>query len=161
MEEEKLNEQQINEVNERVKEIISNFRIALLNTASYDLENYWRFGMNGDVEHVAFQKLFNVKQEIVQYLEKETRLVCQDVELYHARRREVCEDIMNDMLLILEPAMRGRRSDKKEDMIWERKVLHIANKVIDKSEYINKGMYERGKVYSREKSACTNIFNIR
>lgn len=132
--EKELTEEQMKEVNERVREIVSTLRLAVINTAGYDYSNYWKFGMRGDPEHVAFRKLFNVKEEFVRYIEKETMLVCSDdKQFYQNKRRKLKEEIIDELMEFLDPQLRGRVDGNR---IW-RRVVNISDKLIDRAERLN------------------------
>ena len=134
----------IKEANERAREIISMLRLALINTAFYDHANYVRYGMHGDPQSAAFKKMFNIKQEFIGYLEKETRLVFADNEhLYDKKRRKVKDDMINELMNFMTPHLRGSAPTHHMFQI----TAGIVGKLMDMSEImLEDGIMAKGKM---------------
>jgi len=133
----------IKEANERAREVISMLRLAIINTSFYDHANYVKFGMRGDPESAAFKKMFNMKRDFVEYLEKETRLVFADNEYYFSkRRRKIQDDMINELMQFISPYLRGNVPSH----IVLKKVYHIVNKIMNRSEEVlEDGIMHKGK----------------
>lgn len=142
----------VKEANERALEIISQLRLAIINTAMYDNANYVKFGMSGDPQSAAFKKMFNMKLEIVEYLEKETKLVFSDRRhLHQERRRAIKDKMINELMEFLNAHLIGRTPSphllNKAASVVE-KILSHSDKILDDGIRIN------GKILDRPK----NIF---
>ena len=148
MEDNKLTPEQIGEVNTRVKEIIETFREGLCNSAVFDYNSYWTRGMFGDGEmSEACKHVYETKSRIVEMIDKETMLVCQDDRsLYYNAKRKVKDRVITTMMNILEPALVGR---SRHDRYIER-VVSIAEFAIGKGEELNE-FSTRGKYLKKIK----------
>jgi len=142
----------IKEANERAREIISTLRLAIINTSFYDHANYVRYGMHGDPESAAFKKMFNMKLEFVQYLEKETRLVFANNEhLYDKKRRKIKDDMIDELMNFMTPHLRGSAPTHHMLQI----TASIVDKIMNRSEQVlEDGIMTKGKMLGKP----TNLF---
>jgi hypothetical protein len=137
----------IKEANERAREIISMLRLAIINTSFYDHANYVRYGMHGDPESAAFKKMFNMKLEFVQYLEKETRLVFANNEhYYNNERREIKDKMIDELMSFMTPHLRGGVPGPH----MFQKTASIVDKIMNRSEQVlEDGIMTKGKMLGK------------
>jgi hypothetical protein len=140
----------IKEANARAREIISMLRLALINTAFYDHANYLRYGMHGDPESAAFKKMFNMKKEFIEYLEKETRLVFANNEhLYDEKRRKIKDDMINDLMNFMAPKMRGTTPTP----VMLQRTVAIVDKLMNRADLVlEDGIKLKGKMFGKPAS---------
>ncbi len=138
MEEKKLSEEQIKEVNAKVIEIIEVFREGLCNSAAFDYGNYWRFGMDGKgVLSEACKHVYNTKALVVDMIDKEMNMVLNNNEeqRYHKKRRVYKEKVIESLRNLLEPALQGRREMKHH--VYMERVVNLADFVLEKGEELS------------------------
>lgn len=146
MENKELTSEQLNEVNARVKEIVETFREGLCNSSAFDYGNYWTQGLSGNSQMSdACKYVYDTKKRIVEMLDKEMMLVEQnDVNLYYQKKRKAKEKIIDAILNIARPYLRGREDEHR---ITQRAV-NLAEFAIGSGEDLNE-LTTRGKhVYS-------------
>ena len=136
MEEKKLTQEQVNEVNARVKEIIETFREGLCNSAAFDYANYWAKGMVGDGQmSEACKHVYDTKQRVVDMIDKEMVLVCREEESkYYQERRKSKEKIIDTILNIIKPHLKGCSRDEHH---ITQQAVNLAEFAIDSGEKLN------------------------
>jgi hypothetical protein len=141
MEKIKLTPEQIGEVNERVSEIMSSFKEGLKNSSAFDFGNYWRFGLEGNgMMSDACKYVHDTKKRVISMIEKEEMLVCREIDsLFEERQRVVKNNIINSLMTLLAPALRGRGSEH----VYIKRAASIAEYTMNQAEILLENKFKK------------------
>lgn len=133
-----LTPEQIQEVNFRVKQIIESFREGLYNSAKFDYGLYWERGMSGDGQMSdACKHVYQTKERIIGMLDKEMNIVLNDdFSFYYDEKRKIKDKIIEDMMDMLVPALRGRQNGDQYQNFLTR-VVNLSDIIIEKAENLS------------------------